>query len=107
MAGFRYALLSSIASGISLASASPSLADGLTFTNKTTADGLGNNQVSGVYASGNTIYAGTESGLSIATETQPVPAPLPVLATSLVLGYSRRLRSQSLRLRQAVSSHCA
>ena len=63
--------------------------------------------MSGVYASGNTIYAGTESGLSIATETQPVPAPLPVLATSLVLGYSRRLRSQSLRLRQAISSHCA
>jgi len=35
------------------------------------------------------------------------PCPLPVLATSLVLGYSRRLRSQSLRLRQAASSQRA
>jgi hypothetical protein len=63
--------------------------------------------VYGVYASGNTISAATYGGLSIATEPPPVPAPLPVLATSLVLGYSRRLRSQSLRLRQAASSQRA
>jgi hypothetical protein len=39
-----------------------------TYTNKTTADGLGSYQVYGVYAIGNTIYAATEGGLSISTD---------------------------------------
>jgi hypothetical protein len=40
---------------------------GLTFTNKTTADGLGDNTVNGVFASGSTVYAATDGGLSIST----------------------------------------
>src|SRR5581483_292094 len=32
------------------------------FTNRTTANGLGNNSVRGVYAVGNTVYAATEGG---------------------------------------------
>ena len=35
------------------------------FTNKTTADGLGNNIVRGVYADGSNVYAATDGGLSI------------------------------------------
>jgi hypothetical protein len=38
------------------------------FTNKTSANGLGINYVSGVYAVGNTIYAATQGGLSISTD---------------------------------------
>jgi hypothetical protein len=42
---------------------------GASFTNKTTADGLGNNTVWGVYAIGSTVYAATDnSGLSISTD---------------------------------------
>jgi len=49
---------------------------GATFTNKTTANGLGSNDVRGVFAVGNTIYAatypvgypGTGGGLSISTD---------------------------------------
>jgi hypothetical protein len=37
------------------------------FTNKTTANGLGDNVVNRVYAVGNTVYASTNSGLSIST----------------------------------------
>ena len=39
-----------------------------TFTNKTTADGLGNNFVLGVYAVGSNVYAATIDGLSISTD---------------------------------------
>ena len=38
------------------------------FTNKTTTNGLGNNIVNGVYASGSTVYAATAGGLSISTD---------------------------------------
>jgi hypothetical protein len=38
-----------------------------TFTNKTTSNGLGNNLVWGVFASGSTVYAATDGGLSIYT----------------------------------------
>ncbi len=41
---------------------------GATFTNRTTADGLGNNVVLGVYADGGTIYAATQGGLSISAD---------------------------------------
>ena len=39
-----------------------------TYTNKTTANGLGNAQVNGVYVTGSTFYAATEGGLSISTD---------------------------------------
>ena len=39
----------------------------LSFTTYTTANGLGNNSVNGVFASGNAIYAATAGGLSIST----------------------------------------
>jgi hypothetical protein len=39
----------------------------LSFTNKTTANGLGDNTVNGVYAVGSTIYAATDGGLTIFT----------------------------------------
>ena len=72
-------LLASAAAAISVAAATPAaLADGLTFTNKTISNGLGNNNVRGVYASGSSIYAatnttngttnGTGGGLSISTD---------------------------------------
>ena len=57
MASFRTALLATAASALSLAATPAALANGLTFTNKTTSNGLGSNDVLGVYASGNTIYA--------------------------------------------------
>ncbi|MBP6483095.1 MAG: IPTL-CTERM sorting domain-containing protein [Rhodoferax sp.] len=41
---------------------------GATFTNKTTANGLGSNDVYGVFASGSTVYAATAGGLSISTD---------------------------------------
>ena len=37
------------------------------FANKTTADGLGGNTVSGVFANGTSVYAATNGGLSIST----------------------------------------
>jgi hypothetical protein len=40
---------------------------GATFTNRTTANGLGSNEVYRVYAVGATVYAGTLNGLSIST----------------------------------------
>jgi hypothetical protein len=43
-------------------------ADALTFTNYTTLDGLGSNNVTGVYASGSSIYAATFGGLGISTD---------------------------------------
>jgi hypothetical protein len=46
-------------------------AQAITFANYTTANGLGSNSVNGVYASGNTVYAATDGGLSIATVPEP------------------------------------
>ena len=40
----------------------------VTFTNYTTANGLGNNYVTGVYAVNDTVYAATTGGLSISTD---------------------------------------
>jgi hypothetical protein len=45
-----------------------SIDGGTSFTNKTTANGLGSNDVNGVYVVGNTIYAATTGGLSISTD---------------------------------------
>ena len=72
MVSFRTALLATAASALSLAAAPAALANPLTFTNKTTSNGLGNNSVRGVYASGSSIYAATSAGngvggLSIST----------------------------------------
>ncbi len=41
---------------------------GASFTNRTTANGLGSNAVLGVYASGSTVYAATIGGLGISTD---------------------------------------
>src|SRR6185503_11472816 len=40
----------------------------LTWTNRTTANGLGSNTVNGVFASGATVYAATSGGLSISID---------------------------------------
>jgi hypothetical protein len=104
MASFRNALL---ATALSLAATPAALANGLTFTNYTTDSGLGNNFVWGVYASGSNIYAATFGGLSIASDPNPVPAPLPVLGSAAALGFCRRLRSRSKRLRHAATPRLA
>jgi hypothetical protein len=104
MASFRNALL---ATALSLAATPAALANGLTFTNYTTDSGLGNNFVWGVYASGSNIYAATFGGLSIASDPHPVPAPLPVLGSAAALGFCRRLRSRSKRLRHAATPRLA
>ena len=80
---------------------------GSSFTNYTTTSGLGSNTVLGVYANGGTIYAATFGGLSIASDPNPVPAPLPVLGSAAALGFCRRLRSRSQRLRQAATHRLA
>ena len=67
MISLRTALLASAATALSLAAAPGALANGLTFTNYTTTNGLGNNVVRSVYAKGGTIYAATNGGLSIST----------------------------------------
>ena len=41
---------------------------GTTFTSKTTANGLGNNLVQGVYVDDTNVYAATNGGLSISTD---------------------------------------
>ena len=41
---------------------------GVTFKNRTTEDGLGDNFINGVYADGSTVYAATDHGLSISTD---------------------------------------
>jgi len=69
MASFRTALLATAASALSLAAAPAALADGLSFSNYTTANGLGDNRVYGVYASGSNIYAATYNRLSISTNS--------------------------------------
>jgi hypothetical protein len=106
MASFRNALL---ATALSLAATPAALANGLTFTNYTTDSGLGNNFVWGVYASGSNIYAATGGGLSFAQQSDhnPVPAPLPVLGSAAALGFCRRLRSRSKRLRHAATPRLA
>jgi hypothetical protein len=80
---------------------------GTSFTNYTTTSGLGSNFVWGVYASGSNIYAATFGGLSIASDPNPVPAPLPVLGSAAALGFCRRLRSRSQRLRHAATPRLA
>jgi len=41
---------------------------GTSFTNRTTADGLGSNNVRGVFVVGSNVYAATNSGLSVSTD---------------------------------------
>jgi len=69
MASFRVALLSTAATALSLAATPAALADPLTFTSKTSGNsGLASNNLLGVYANGNNIYAATiGNGLSIST----------------------------------------
>ena len=105
MVNYRAALLATAASTLSLATTPTALADGLTFTNKTTSDGLGSNFVYDIYASGNNIYAATSGGLSIAQQSDPtptpVPGPLPLFGTASAFGFSRKLRR---RLRAAATA---
>ena len=67
MVSYRTALLATAATALSLAATPGALADGLSFVNKTTADGLGGNYVFGVYASGSSIYAAATGGLGISS----------------------------------------
>jgi hypothetical protein len=104
MASFRTALLATAAATLSLAAAPRALANGLTFTDYTTTNGLGNNIVSGVYASVSSIYGATfGGGVSIAQLPQPVPGPLPLLGAASAFGFSRKLRR---RLRAAATTSC-
>ena len=80
---------------------------GSSFTNYTTTSGLGSNIVYDVYASDGNVYAATTVGLSIASDPNPVPAPLPVLGSAAALGFCRRLRSRSQRLRHAATPRIA
>ncbi len=41
---------------------------GVSFVNRTTADGLGDNDVNGVFAVGTTVYVATDGGLSISID---------------------------------------
>ena len=62
----RSALLAAAGTAICLASYSlPAQAQALTFTNRTTANGLGSNPVQDVFANGSIIYVATNNGLSI------------------------------------------
>ena len=56
-----------LAGGLVAATATPAQA-APNFTNRTIADGLGNNVVLGVYAEGMNVYAATEGGLAISTD---------------------------------------
>jgi LPXTG-motif cell wall-anchored protein len=49
---------------------------GASFTNKTTADGLGSNIVYGVYVDGSNVYAATDGGLSISADCASPPSPI-------------------------------
>ncbi|MEN9468859.1 MAG: hypothetical protein RL630_592, partial [Verrucomicrobiota bacterium] len=63
-------LLAALTCTAFLASLSAASANGgLSFVNRTTANGLGSDTVYGVYASGSTIYAATSGGLSISTNS--------------------------------------
>ena len=46
------------------------------FTNKTTADGLGADVVNGVYVVGSNVYAATDGGLSISADCASPPPPI-------------------------------
>lgn len=82
-----------------------SINGGTSWTAYTTADGLGANFLQKMSISDNTRYVATSnSGLSVAAlsaDPNPVPAQLPVLGSTVALGFCRRLRSQSQRLRHA------
>ena len=80
-------------------------ASGLSFTTKTTADGLGADSLFGVYVSGSNVYAATNGGLSIAQQSDStpssVPGPLPLFGAVSAFGFSRKLRR---RLRAAATA---
>ena len=63
MAGVTAVLIAIAAGGPIAANAEP-----LTFTNYTTANGLGSNRVNGVYAQGSRVYASTYNSVSISTD---------------------------------------
>jgi hypothetical protein len=56
-------------SGLKVSKTVPSVSEvASTFTNRTTKDGLGSNDVNGVYAVGSMVYAATRGGLSISVD---------------------------------------
>jgi hypothetical protein len=63
---FALMLSAALAIGTSI-HAIPASATTLSFTNRTTADGLGSNTAYGVYVVGSTVYAATNGGLAIST----------------------------------------
>ncbi|MFM8860947.1 MAG: cadherin-like beta sandwich domain-containing protein [Acidimicrobiia bacterium] len=63
----RVLIALALVAGVVVSVAAPASAAALTFTNRTTADGLGHNSVRGVAVDGSTVYAATQSGLSIST----------------------------------------
>jgi hypothetical protein len=79
-----YAVGSTIYAGTNNGGLSISTDGGTSFTNYTTAEGLGGNFVDGVYAVGSTIYAATSGGLSIyaasgggsGSQAENLPAPV-------------------------------
>jgi hypothetical protein len=119
MPRFRAALLATADTALSLATTPGALASGLTFVNKTTANGLGNNRGNAVYASGSswttyttansdlgddyvydvyvdgsTLYAATDGGLSIAQlPAAAVPGPPPIAGAGTAFSFARRLRA--------------
>lgn len=68
MPRFRAALLATADTVLSLGATPAALADGLSFSNYTTANGLGNNRGNAVYVSGSSIYTATWGGLSISND---------------------------------------
>jgi hypothetical protein len=74
--------------------------NGTNWTKYTTTNGLGSNFLFGVYASGSSIYAATDSGLRIAQQSDPtpsaVPGPLPLFGAASAFGFSRKLRRRLL-----------
>ena len=50
------------------------------YTNKTTGNGLGNDNVNGVYASGLNVYVATTGGLSFTTIPTPPSVSAPIFS---------------------------
>jgi len=62
-----FAVMPLVAAAACIGLLAPAATASLTFTNYTTTNGLGDNVVLGVYASGSTIYAATNGGLSVSS----------------------------------------
>lgn len=63
---------------------------GTSFTNRTTANGLGSDTANDVFAIGSTVYAGTNNGLSIGAAAVPAPGAIALLGLAGFAGARRR-----------------